>query len=94
MFRTHTIVQSQIKEMAAALSRGQTGLQSLGGMLNFPVEINFDSVKYPFNVSPLGPGFYRLKINDQLIDARVREQPDKSLLCTVGVCRTVYAHTA
>ena len=27
---------------------------------------------------------YRIQVNDQTIEARVREQPDKSLLCTVG----------
>eukprot|EP01041_Mallomonas_annulata_P006607 gene6607-13373_t len=84
VYRAHAQVKSQVEEVAAALGRGQTTLMGLLGMLKFPVEITYDSVKYPFTVSTIGQGMYRLEINDQVIEAKVREQPDKSLLCSIN----------
>ena len=84
IFRAHSIVNTQIRELTEALAKGQTSLQSIASMLAFPVEITYDNVKYTFVATTLGPNYYSLKINDQVVEVRIREQPDKSLLCTVG----------
>ena len=83
VFKAHSIVNAQIKELTDALSKGQTSLQGISSLLSFPVEITFDNVKYIFTVSSMGPSLYNLKINGQSIEARIREQPDKSLLCII-----------
>ena len=84
VFRAHTIVNSQLKELTDALAKGQTSLAPVASMLNFPLEITYDNVKYTFAVSSIGPNYFRVRINDQTVDVRIREQPDKSLLCSVG----------
>lgn len=83
VYRAHSNVNSQMKDLAAALAKGQTSLQGISSILNFPVEIIFDSVRYNFLVSTQGPNMYTLKINGQDIDVRIREQPDNSLLCII-----------
>ena len=84
VYRAHSIVTSQTKELTDALAKGQTSLQSVSSLLSFPVEITYDNVKYSFTAKALGPNIYALNINGQGIVARVREQPDKSLLCSIG----------
>ena len=83
VFKAHSVVNTQVKELTEALSKGQTSLQSISTLLSFPIEITFDNVKYSFTVSSMGPNFYNLRINDQSIEVRIREQPDKSLLCII-----------
>jgi hypothetical protein len=63
---------------------GQPSLQGISSLLAFPIEITYDSVKYAFTAKTLGPNIYSLNINGQEVVARVREQPDASLLCSVG----------
>ena len=75
---------SQTKDLTDALAKGQTSLQSIPALLSFPVEITYDSVKYQFTAKSLGPNIYSLNINGQVVVARVREQPDSSLLCSIG----------
>eukprot|EP01040_Poterioochromonas_malhamensis_P001981 gene1983-2117_t len=84
IYKSHASLQAQNKEFADALSKGQTSLQGVSGMLSFPLNIIYDNTQYSFKVTSLGPNHYLLKINDQNVEIRVREQPDKSLLCTVG----------
>jgi hypothetical protein len=52
--------------------------------MSFPIEITYDSIKYVFTANTLGPNIYSLNINGQVVVARVREQPDNSLLCAIG----------
>ena len=84
VFRAHSIVKAQMGELVDALGKGQTGIQGVDSMLSFPIEITYDNVKYIFKATSLGPGVYSLSINEQKVEARIREQPDKSLLCTIG----------
>lgn len=84
IYRTHSYLATTTKDFIDALAKGQTSLQSIKNMLSFPVELTYDSVKYTFQVITLGPNHYRLAINGQSIEVRIREQPDKSLLCNVG----------
>ena len=84
VYRAHSIVNTQTKDLTDALAKGQTSLQGIPSLLSFPIEITYDSVKYAFTAKALGPNMYSLNINGQVIVARVREQPDKSLLCSIG----------
>jgi len=84
IFRAHSIVNKLTKELTDALAKGQPSLQGISSLLAFPIEITYDSVKYSFLAKTLGPNIYSLNINDQEVVARVREQPDNSLLCSVG----------
>lgn len=84
VFRAHSIVHKQTKELTEALAKGQTSLQGISSLLSFPIEITYDSVKYTFTATSLGPNIYSLSINGQVVVARVREQPDESLLCSLG----------
>jgi acetyl-CoA carboxylase/biotin carboxylase 1 len=84
IYRTHMHLATQSKDFAEALSKGQTSLQSIKNMLTFPVDITYDNTKYGFKVTTVGPNHYLLHINGQDIEVRIREQPDKSLLCNVG----------
>ena len=72
-----------MRELTDALAKGQTSLQAVSSILSFPVEIIFDNFKYSFSVSSQGPNMYLIHINGQDIDVRIREQPDKSLLCSI-----------
>jgi len=57
------MLATQQREFAESLSKGQTSLQAIASMLSFPIEITYDSVKYSFTASTLGPNYYSLKIN-------------------------------
>lgn len=84
VFRTFSNSNSQIRDLSDALAKGQTSLQSIPSILQFALEITYDDVKYSFSSTMLGPNYYSIKINGQSVEVRVREQPDKSLLCSIG----------
>jgi acetyl-CoA carboxylase/biotin carboxylase 1 len=84
IYKTHSTFQNLQKELTESLLKGQTSLQTVNSMLSFPITIIYDSIQYTFTVKTLGPNNYQLKINGQIIEIKLREQPDKSLLCTVG----------
>ena len=81
IFRSHAAVTEKMTELVNALSKGQFSLQSLPSMLNFPIEIVYEDVKYNFEVKALGPDYYNIKISGgQDVNVYIREQPDASLL--------------
>ena len=84
IFKSHIVAKSKYNELAEALKKGQTSLQGISSLLSFPIEITFNDVKYKFQTITIGPDHYRIQINDQNVDVRIREQPDQSLLCSVG----------
>eukprot|EP00597_Dinobryon_sp_UTEXLB2267_P000919 CAMPEP_0170061150 /NCGR_PEP_ID=MMETSP0019_2-20121128/2827_1 /TAXON_ID=98059 /ORGANISM="Dinobryon sp., Strain UTEXLB2267" /LENGTH=2072 /DNA_ID=CAMNT_0010266911 /DNA_START=9 /DNA_END=6227 /DNA_ORIENTATION=+ len=84
VYKAHSHVLTHTKDFIESLSKGQTSLQSLPSMLSFPVEVTYDSVKYSFAAKLMGPNYFLLRINGQTISARIREQPDKSLLCNIS----------
>jgi acetyl-CoA carboxylase/biotin carboxylase 1 len=94
VYRAHRQVQSHTQDFINSLSKGQTSLSSLQSMMTFPVEIIYDSVKYAFTARTLGPNYYALTINGQEIEVRIREQPDKSLLCTIAGESIVHQRSA
>jgi len=84
IYKAHSQVESLTNDFVGSLSKGQTSLMGIPSLLSFPVEITYEDVKYNFAVKTLGPNFYSITINGQTIEVRVREQPDKSLLCNVA----------
>jgi acetyl-CoA carboxylase / biotin carboxylase 1 len=84
VFRSFSSSNTQVKDLTEALSKGQTSLQTIPSILQSNVEITYDDTKYVFSSTMLGPNYYAIKINGQTIEVRIREQPDKSLLCTIG----------
>lgn len=84
VYKAHRNVQSLTQDFVTSLSKGQTSTMALGAMLTFPVEITYEDVKYSFTATTLGPNYFSLSINGQDIEVRIREQPDKSLLCTIA----------
>jgi len=84
VFRTYINSVSQTKDLTEALLKGQTSLQSVTSILQFPLEITYEDVKYTFTSTMLGPNHFQIKINGQSIEVRIREQPDKSLLCSIA----------
>jgi acetyl-CoA carboxylase/biotin carboxylase 1 len=67
IFRAHSIVKGQSKDLADALAKGQTSLQAIPSMLSFPIEITYDNIKYAFSAVTLGPNMFSLKINGQVL---------------------------
>lgn len=84
VYKAHRMVQTLTQDFVTSLSKGQTSTSTLGTMLTFPVEITYDDVKYSFTATTMGPNYFSLSINGQDIEVRIREQPDKSLLCTIA----------
>lgn len=84
VFRAFSNTNNQVKELSEALLKGQTSLQAIPSILQFPVEITYDDVKYSFTAISLGPNVFSIRINGQDIEVRIREQPDKSLLCSIA----------
>ncbi|CAM9556080.1 unnamed protein product, partial [Phaeothamnion confervicola] len=66
------------------LAKGQTGLIGLKGINSFPIEISYEGIKYSFQVTRTTPDTFKLVVNGQTVDVRVREQRDGSLLATFG----------
>lgn len=84
VFKTHNIAYNQMQELTDSLSKGQASLQTVPSILSFPVEITYDNTKFSFLSTMLGPNIYSININNQDIEVRIREQPDKSLLCSIA----------
>jgi acetyl-CoA carboxylase/biotin carboxylase 1 len=84
IFKAHSMVHSQKKELLDALAKGQTSLMGIPAMLKFPIEVTISDIKYSFQGKMLGENRYELSINGQVFVTSVREQPDQSLLCSVN----------
>lgn len=82
--KAHQQVTSVMEEIIVSLSKGQTSLSAFSTLLEFPLSITYEGVKYTMSVKSLGPNYYRISMNDQNVNVRVQEQPDKSLLCDIG----------
>eukprot|EP01039_Chlorochromonas_danica_P007440 gene7440-8227_t len=84
IYKAYTTTKGIIADFVASLSRGQTGLSALNSMSTFPVEVVYNHMRYSFQATMLGPQYYKLVINGQEMEARIREQPDGSLLVHVN----------
>lgn len=84
IYKAFSQIQSQTTDFVNALAKGQTSLSPVNSLLSFPVEITFDNHKFQYMVHRRGPNHLRLQLNGQEIDVKIRQQPDKSLLCVVN----------
>jgi acetyl-CoA carboxylase/biotin carboxylase 1 len=67
-----------------SLKKGQTSTAAIPGINSFNTEIAYKDIKYPFHVERLAADIYRLTVAGSVIDARVTETSEGSLLATFG----------
>jgi acetyl-CoA carboxylase/biotin carboxylase 1 len=84
IFKAHSQIKQQLKELSENLLKGQISLQSINRLLSFSSQLIFENVAYNYQIQVLGTNYYLIKINDQAIYVKIHEQPDKSLLCNVN----------
>jgi acetyl-CoA carboxylase/biotin carboxylase 1 len=84
IFKSHSLIQQQLKELSENLMKGQTSLQSITRLLSFSLQVIFENVSYNYQIQVLGPNYYLITINEQAIYVKIHEQPDKSLLCNIN----------
>jgi acetyl-CoA carboxylase/biotin carboxylase 1 len=91
IFRAHQYVKAEMNKFEDSLKKGQTGVSDLKNINMFPMEITFNGNKYQFQVSRVSQDRFKLIINGENVDVKLREQSDGSLLCTFGgAVRKVY----
>ena len=66
------------------MAKGQLSTVLVKDLTAFSQTITYEGLKYDFLVQKSGPEVFSLRLNDQSITAKVREQPDGSLLCAFG----------
>ena len=84
LYRSHQFVKSKREELEASLAKGQLSTVLVKDLTAFSQTITYEGLKYDFLVQKSGPEVFSLRLNDQSITAKVREQPDGSLLCAFG----------
>jgi biotin carboxylase/acetyl-CoA carboxylase carboxyltransferase component len=84
LYRSHTFVKSKRGELEASLAKGQLSTVLVKDLTAFAQTITYEGLKYDFHVAKAGPELFSLVLNGQTIHAKVREQPDGSLLCAFG----------
>lgn len=84
VYRAYKNVQGQISEFKTNLEKGQLSTLPLRDLQEVPIEITYEDVKYSFTVTPTAPDRFELKINDQTIVVKTREQADGSLYVAYG----------
>ncbi|GAB5367881.1 hypothetical protein AAMO2058_001270000 [Amorphochlora amoebiformis] len=77
-------VKDNMESAVSSLAKGQTGLSDINSVNHFPLEITFDGSKYSFMVERKSMDTLSLALNGDIIDVRIREQPDGSLLMKYG----------
>lgn len=70
--------------MSESLAKGQVSTSGIPGINSFNTEVAYKDIKYPFHVERLANDVYRLKVAGSVIDARVIETAEGSLLATFG----------
>jgi len=84
VYRAYKAIMSSINEFQDSLSQGQLSTLPLRDMQSIPVEISYLDTKYQFKAQLKAPDAMALKINDQTIDVKFREQADGSLYVAYG----------
>ena len=81
MYRAFRMVQAEEASFKEFWQKGQTATQGIERVIEFPMEITYQDVKYSFTVQRRGPDSLVLRLNgEDLIDARIRERSDGVLL--------------
>jgi len=85
VYRAYRHIEAGLTQCVELLQRGQaTFLSELSSLNRFPVEITYDGFKFDFDVSRLSKDRMKLTLNGKAYEVKVREQPDRSLLATIG----------
>ncbi|KAH8060971.1 acetyl-CoA carboxylase [Aureococcus anophagefferens] len=85
VFRAHETCKAARAEFEAALARGQFSTAALDALDDFDVDIVVSDVKYVVNVKRTGASSFSLSTNGgAAFAAKVREQPDGTLLANFG----------
>uniref|UniRef100_A0A0K6S787 Uncharacterized protein n=1 Tax=Chromera velia CCMP2878 TaxID=1169474 RepID=A0A0K6S787_9ALVE len=84
LFRAKKAVDARSQSLQDSLEKGQLILRDAQTMNTVPVEITFKDTKFTFEVTRVAPDLFRLVINGQTLEARVREQTDGSFLVEYG----------
>jgi acetyl-CoA carboxylase/biotin carboxylase 1 len=84
IYRAFEHVKTAQNDLIEALQKGQLSMAGVRSMNNFPVELSFKGEKYAFMVSRTSEDTLCLNINGEDIYAKVRQQPDGSLLTSYG----------
>jgi acetyl-CoA carboxylase/biotin carboxylase 1 len=84
VYRAYSQIAAAIDGFKEALSKGQLSTLPLREMRSIPIEITYQDTKYAFTATPKAPDAMTLKLNDQAIDVRYREQADGSLYVAYG----------
>ncbi len=80
------------KKIIENLGKGQVAINGIRSINAFPMEITYKDYKYSFHVTRVAPDRIRLAINGQTLEAKVRQQPDGSLIAEFGgSVHTIYA---
>lgn len=82
LFRSHAYWKEVEASFEQALQRGQISVSSL--KTHFEMEIVYQDTKYLFTVTRSGPDAFRLELGANVLDAKVREQSDGTLLTIFG----------
>mmetsp|Transcript_13466 Transcript_13466/g.36268 ORF Transcript_13466/g.36268 Transcript_13466/m.36268 type:complete len:2059 (-) Transcript_13466:87-6263(-) len=84
-FRAHTQVAEQTSAVLDKLKRGHLPLHNdLRLLQSFVVEVAYDSTKYVFRVTRVAENLFAFSIGEDVLEARIREQPDGSLYIKTG----------
>jgi acetyl-CoA carboxylase/biotin carboxylase 1 len=78
--KAHAHVRNVTDGLLQNFSKGQLGTQGVETLNSFPVEITYRDTKYEFNVTRFAPGMLRFSIGNTVVEAKVREQSDGTLL--------------
>ena len=68
----------------ASLAKGQLSTVLVKDLTSFSQTITHEGLKYEFSVTKSGPETFALTVNGATVTAKVREQPDGSLLASFG----------
>ena len=81
MWRAFRMVQAEESAFMEFWQKGQTATQGVDKLIEFPMDITYQDVKYNFTVKRRGPDSLVLCMKgEDLIDARIRERSDGVLL--------------
>jgi len=84
IYRAFEQATEREKDHVEQLAMGQLGMAPLATATSFPLEITYKSVKYSFDVKRTAADTFAFTIEGGTWDAKLRAQPDGSLLATFG----------
>jgi len=81
LYRAFRMVKSEESSFKEFWQKGQTATQGVERLIEFPMDITYQDIKYSFTVQRRGPDSFVLSLRGKdLTDARIRERSDGVLL--------------